>query len=96
MGDQEELSKDTKFFLKLKEGEVRCDECLGLGVKCYVEVDSDELGDIIHIQDWSKCKKCLGDGKLDWVENMIGKKGPKDYGSIFKYDRKTGKVVRAD
>lgn len=41
------------------------------------------------------CNTCHGDGKLDWVENVVGKH-PKSYGSIFKYDRKTGKVIRVD
>jgi hypothetical protein len=47
----------------LNEGEMICDKCEGTG-----EGDSN----------WVKCKKCLGKGKVDWVENAMGAKPTKD------------------
>ena len=48
-----------KAKLKLKFGEVICNECSGLGRKSGTN---------------SICEKCDGDGKLDWVENIVGKR----------------------
>ena len=48
--------------IKLEEGEVICDKCNGTGEKTY--------------EGWGglPCDRCLGHGKLDWIENMMGKK----------------------
>ena len=43
---------------KLKKGEAHCDRCAGSGV----------------IEKFTVCPKCHGEGKLDWVEAVIGKK----------------------
>ena len=45
---------------KLKKGEVHCDKCAGSGV----------------IEKFEVCTKCNGEGKLDWVEAVVGKKKP--------------------
>jgi len=43
---------------KLKPGELICDQCKGNG---------DSI-------TYNPCSKCLGSGKLDWIENVVGKK----------------------
>lgn len=47
--------------LKLKEGEVLCDKCYGKGFL--------GKGRALPI-----CPKCFGAGKLDWIENVVGKR----------------------
>jgi DnaJ-class molecular chaperone len=54
--------------MKLNEGEVLCDNCNGSGESLF------------PYQALKKeCTKCQGDGKLDWVEAVVGKK-PKPFG----------------
>ena len=52
-------------MVQLKEGEVICDRCQGT---CHEpnSNDNDELCTEI-------CGRCLGHGKLDWIENIVGK-----------------------
>ena len=50
--------------LKLEEGEIICSECEGRGTKPS-SINSATMASI--------CKKCQGDGKLDWIENIVGK-----------------------
>ncbi len=59
--------------MKLKKGEILCDKCYGAGC---VSKKKHTMVDLDHIEyDWSyKCDKCKGTGKLDWVENVVGKK----------------------
>ena len=52
--------------LKLEEGEMICDKCEGTGTA--------------KGEEWISCSKCLGSGKVDWIENIMGKKIP---GNIF-------------
>jgi len=55
---------------KLKDGEVICPECDGFRYKKYHQLtrrEKDRKG-LIH------CPKCQGSGKLDWIENITGKK----------------------
>jgi len=67
----------TKFQLKfqqkikdsLKEGELICPECDGIGFPGKVKLQGDKVGLFKYV-----CSKCQGDGKLDWVENVVGKK----------------------
>ena len=44
--------------LPLKEGESYCTNCDGTG----------------RVVSGDRCQKCLGTGKLDWVEKVVGKK----------------------
>ena len=53
--------------MKLKEGEVLCDECNGSGNKAKW----DQIPDY---KCYLECDKCLGKGKLDWIENVVGVK----------------------
>lgn len=54
--------------MKIKEYEYICDECDGLGLvkRKYEEFE--------FVTKSSTCPKCLGDGKLDFIENITGKK----------------------
>lgn len=58
---------------KLKKGEVKCDECSGCGSIVKVKTTMVDLKHISYDM-MSPCPKCKGDGKLDWVENVVGKK----------------------
>lgn len=49
--------------MELKESEIICDKCKGSG------------NSISH----HLCSKCWGDGKMDWIENIVGKKQSKFY-----------------
>ena len=51
--------------MKLKEGEMICDECNGTGQ--FIE----ELTE--RSKKWTWCPKCNGSGKLDWIEMCMGK-----------------------
>jgi len=47
--------------LELEEGEIKCPKCKGKG---YIK---DPRG------FKTACVKCLGCGKIDWIENVVGK-----------------------
>jgi DnaJ-class molecular chaperone len=57
----------------MKKGDVKCKKCNGKG-----EVDKPFTfmngGKHIEAHIPHVCSKCLGDGHLDWVENITGKK----------------------
>jgi hypothetical protein len=55
--------------MNLKPGEYICDECDGSGVDAKYE------NYLYEYRDYYKCPKCHGEGKLDWVEKVVGKKG---------------------
>jgi hypothetical protein len=48
--------------IKLKEGEELCNRCIGAG---FLEKEGEYC---------ISCPKCLGRGKLDWVEQIVGAK----------------------
>jgi len=57
---------NKKQYIELQEGEKFCPKCDGSG-----RVRKRKHGlPIITL----KCDKCLGDGKIDWIEVAIGKK----------------------
>jgi DnaJ-class molecular chaperone len=55
--------------MDLNPGDIVCRECGGTGNSNYNKPD-DEFDFVFNI----KCPKCNGIGKLDWVENVVGKK----------------------
>jgi len=67
----------TRKSIVLEEGEVLCNKCHGEGVVWRV-TKKTILG-----SETGECEKCLGYGKLDWLENMMG--GRKDDGSRLKF-----------
>jgi DnaJ-class molecular chaperone len=58
--------------MKLKPGEYKCDRCNGTGEIELINPDSF----IGVYYEW--CPKCKGEGKLDWIENVVGKKPKND------------------
>ena len=56
-----DLAYQQRIINNLEEGEIICSECNGTGVNRH--------GTFEYV-----CSKCQGDGKLDWVENVVGKK----------------------
>jgi hypothetical protein len=58
--------------MELKEGEQICTECNGTGEKSLGSW-KDKSGRLSVIM--TSCKKCLGHGKLDWIEEVVGKNG---------------------
>jgi DnaJ-class molecular chaperone len=52
----------------MEEGYTECDKCEGSGYQKSNYKSNNECG-------YSKlCTKCRGDGKLDWVEAVVGKR----------------------
>jgi len=49
--------------IHLEEGEVMCSKCNGSG---YTQDNSD-------FNRYNICNKCYGEGKLDWIDNILGK-----------------------
>jgi len=64
--------------IKLNKGEIICPECNGIGIYSTsvnyhtVEYRNEKINIPTHI-DRNECSKCKGEGKLDWVENLVGK-----------------------
>ena len=66
------MDKQYNSFLKnyiiLQEGEQFCPKCKGKGLVRIKNATS------IGAKFSLKCDKCLGDGKIDWIEKVTGKK----------------------
>lgn len=71
--------------MELNPGDVICDQCNGKGFFCFV--DGIHVTEEYCIQkqclktksecpgyEFQRCPKCRGMGKLDWIENAIGKR----------------------
>lgn len=57
--------------MNLKQSEVICDKCKGTGYDLKIpQVENNET----YYQNHYPCDKCQGDGKLDWIEAVVGKK----------------------
>lgn len=56
----------------LEEGEILCPQCIGTGKAGTVK----EKGKPIYFTELGTCDKCWGDGKLDWVDLIMGKPNP--------------------
>lgn len=52
--------------MDLKEGEIICDKCKGTG-STKIQRNSTMSGPYHPVM---MCLKCLGEGKLDWIENI--------------------------
>ena len=59
--------------MKLKPGEIKCDKCKGTGYDLTIPKQEYETG---YYQKHYPCSKCWGKGKLDWIENVVGKRNP--------------------
>ena len=56
------LRKGVK--VNLNEGEIKCDNCDGIGVIPPIKFDGESTS--------KDCLKCKGKGKLDWIKNARG------------------------
>ena len=57
--------------LKLNDGEIICPQCNGTGEPNNNMIKAHEIRyDLVPLH----CDKCYGNGKLNWVENIVGKK----------------------
>lgn len=56
-------------------GEELCKKCLGTGIikTLFESTNKNSEGSSYKL----RCEYCLGTGKLDWIENIVGKKKPK-------------------
>lgn len=61
-------------MIKLEKGEMICPECNGSGISEYVQEINIENYQTITGKTF--CEKCFGTGKLDWIENLVGKENP--------------------
>lgn len=58
----------------LKPGEMICSECKGKRFITKVYIPPNQFGKPKEKTDINTCPKCYGAGKVDWVENIVGKK----------------------
>ena len=72
------MDKQYNMFLRnyitLKDGERFCEKCKGRG-KVPKMAKPQGTGTAMLV-----CNECLGDGKIDWVEEVLGKKRKVFYG----------------
>ena len=69
--------------MKLNKGEIICPECKG---RCITELEYIKFSDTNtkHTIPYKKCCfKCNGEGKIDWIENLI-KKSSISYTNIYR------------
>lgn len=66
----ERYNKYLKQIISLNEGERFCPNCDGAGaVKCSWKKNNFVKGSTLL-----QCHICLGEGKIDWVEEAVGKR----------------------
>lgn len=66
----ERYNKYLKQIISLNEGERFCPKCDGAGVvKCGWKRNR-----FVKSTSLLQCHICLGEGKLDWVEEAVGKR----------------------
>ena len=56
----------------LEEGEVLCPQCMGTGRAGSLKVKEKP----VSYTELDICGKCWGDGKLDWIDLVMGKPSP--------------------
>mgnify|MGYP002628953280 CR=1 FL=1 len=64
--------------MEIEPGEVICDKCNGTGETIRLFM-FNYSGMNEHGERKDMCPKCKGDGKLDWIDNVLGKK------PVFKF-----------
>jgi len=67
---QRRFNKRKNKVIELNKGEKFCDKCKGKGV---VLNRHKALRPPYKTIKYLECNKCLGAGKLDWVEEIVGK-----------------------
>ena len=58
--------------MDLKPGDIKCDKCKGTGY----DLKTPTVDDKHYYRKHYPCSKCKGVGKLDWIEQVVGKKTP--------------------
>ena len=61
----------SKVFVDEEAGEMLCSECHGEGF--IIDEVGIKANDYRRIPVKNICQKCLGAGKVDWLENICGK-----------------------
>lgn len=69
-------------------GEYLCEPCNGWGRI----INEDGTLRTLYVQ----CPRCLGDGKLDWIENIVGKSEENVKGSDWRPRAITGVLCRME
>ena len=69
----ESISSKVVEESDLQEGEVICNRCNGRRV---IRTDKPSSWRVLFKEVEEVCPKCWGEGKLDWVENVVGKPRP--------------------
>jgi len=52
--------------MNLQEGELICDKCNGTGQSIEELTETSKK--------WTWCSKCYGSGKVDWIDNIMGRR----------------------
>jgi DnaJ-class molecular chaperone len=65
------FNKYKNCLISLNEGEEFCKKCHGEGMVTLKKIGSG----MFSKKRVLVCNKCFGTGKLDWVEEAIGKRG---------------------
>jgi len=76
--------KEEKI-IKLEDGEIICSQCHGTGKPNNNKINYKDP----FLRVPKDCDKCYGSGKLDWIENIVGKEKPisYDYRMFYNYYR---------
>ncbi len=64
--------------IEIKPSEIICDKCNGIGNFGHTtEIIEYEIRGMVHripgAAEYELCPKCKGAGKLDWIEQVVGK-----------------------
>jgi len=60
-----------KIQINEELGEMICPKCNG---ECQIEIELFKSVDGHIVKMFDICSKCFGAGKLDWIENILGKR----------------------
>lgn len=65
--------------MKLNPGDVECKKCNGVGLYNPYLKKGEKSYSLVGF----KCPKCLGTGKFDWIEVIVGKREIREYNTTF-------------
>ena len=75
----ERYNSNLKKIIKLQEGEKFCPKCDGKG---RVPRCEKAMARFSETYIFLECDKCLGEGKIDWIERIVGKQRPLNHGML--------------
>lgn len=80
----------NRKYISLKKGEIYCDECQGRGgYEIVKECNHNKNYEAVELR---RCKRCDGEGKLDWVSQAVEKKSDKISYALYRRHKKSNKV----